>query len=518
MSLSIRARMILAMNVLVAAVGIAVGQAGIGVAAAQIERKLVHESAANAAELIGRRNWPLDSDALMAQVGQILGAEVAIGPLDATGAQITAASLSAGQRADFLAQVAQAGQVAQLSAQPAGQPGAQVADGPVPARVVLGGKGYRLGTGVIRRASPSMEPERRRLYLLVPEDRLQAARSQVAGRIALFTLAAVVVVTAAGLWLSTSLARPVRRLADRMDRLALEGVLGERPGAAAPAAGPPPGGSPIPAADRKAGGPPELARLMRSFDGLLSRLEAARRELDRSARLAALGQLAAAVAHELRNPLSGIKMNARVLADELASAGTADRSLELIIREIDRMDLYLNELLDLASASAPAAAGAPSRPGQEAGRRTEVEAVRLDGLADSVVALLEGQCRHAGVEVRRSYDPAAPAARAHGQRIRQVLLNLMLNALEAMPHGGTMTLSAGRGQGGTVRLDVADTGQGVQAPQGADIFEPFVTSKPGGTGLGLYISRRVVEGFGGRIGCDSSPAGSTFWFELPAAD
>lgn len=80
-----------------------------------------------------------------------------------------------------------------------------------------------------------------------------------------------------------------------------------------------------------------------------------------------------------------------------------------------------------------------------------------------------------------------------------------------------MALSVRRGGGEAVRFEVADAGRGVKVPGGADIFEPFVTTKPQGTGLGLYICRQAVEAFGGRIGYDSSPEGSTFWFELPGA-
>ena len=477
MQLSIRGRMILAMNVLVAAVGAAVGYAGIEVAGRQIERKLVHESARNAAALIGRKSWPLDSDHLMSQVAEILGAETASTPPEGGG--ILSSSLPADRRTEL------AGQLAGTAA-------------PDPPRAVrLGGKAYRVGTAVVQRASEDPARRQRRLYLLVPEHRVLAAQRQVAGRIALCTLAAVVVATVVGSWLSTSIARPVRHLADRMDHLA-RGNAGQ--------------GSPAEEAPSPSG-PAELVRLTRSFDELLARLAAARRELDRSARLATLGKLAGSVAHELRNPLSGIKMNARVLADEPARAGAADKSIELIIREIDRMDLYLEELLSLASApSAPAAAARQDEP-----EPPPAEPARLDELAEAVATLLAGRCEHAGVSVERRYAPGTPPALTDPGRVRQVILNLLLNALDAMPHGGRVVLATRGAEGGRVRLEVADTGQGVRVPAGADVFEPFVTTKPQGTGLGLYVCRQAIEALGGRVGYTSSNAGSAFWFELPAA-
>ncbi|MGB2822881.1 MAG: histidine kinase dimerization/phospho-acceptor domain-containing protein, partial [Phycisphaerae bacterium] len=327
MRLSIRARMLLAMNLLVAAVGVAVGYAGIEVATDQVEQKLVHESAENAARLIGRESLPLDSDALMTKVAQILGAETAASSLDAS--EVLASSLPDARRAEL------AGQLAGLSSEARDS-----------ARIVLAGESYRVGVAVVRRVSQTLEEHHRRFYLLVPERRVLAAQRQVARRIAVFTIAAVIIATAVAFWLSTSITRPVRELANRMDRLARgeEKVSGTFFALAPPAAGaateearPDEDGrageskrflTPFPAS--------ELVRLTHSFDELLRRLASARRQLERSARLATLGQLAGSVAHELRNPLSGIKMNARVLADELDRRGEADKSLELIVREIDR--------------------------------------------------------------------------------------------------------------------------------------------------------------------------------------
>ncbi|MCX5653890.1 MAG: ATP-binding protein, partial [Planctomycetota bacterium] len=241
---------------------------------------------------------------------------------------------------------------------------------------------------------------------------------------------------------------------------------------------------------------------------LLAHMEETRKKLARSARLATLGQLSASVAHEVRNPLSGITMNARVLADELARAGISDSSLDRIIREADRMNLYLEELLGMASGEAKS-----ETPHDLAA----LPLVRLDEVSESVLALVEGRCRHGGVAVRREWSAAVLRVRADELQIRQVILNLVLNALDAMPAGGTLTLATSGGASGALRLSVADTGKGVHVPEGADVFEPFVTTKSGGVGLGLYVCRRNVERHRGRIGYDSSDGGTTFWFELPAA-
>jgi signal transduction histidine kinase len=513
MALSIRSRMILAMNLLVAAVGSVVGYAGIEVATSQVAQRLVEESASNAAGLFSVQSLPLDSDALMSQSAKILGAQTASLPID--GGKIISSSLPPELRAQLQAQIAP--------------------DGATASTVVLASKRYRVGMATVRRvATTRAEQQQRRLLVLMPEEKVIEAQRQVAGRIALFTLLAILAATAVAFWLSTSIARPVRRLADRMDHLEARGGF---------AAYQPP-------KRRRAAGPSELVRLTRSFDELLARLAAARSQLDRSARLAGLGQLAASVAHELRNPLSGIKMNARVLADELGGAAQADKSLDHIIREIDRMDLYLQELLSLASDSArPGAAGAVGADQPEAA--PPIEPVNLGEQADSVLKLLAGRCEHAGVVVDTNYSPDAALALADSGRIRQVILNLALNALDAMPYGGKLSIAvmpapampadtaasattdatnaatdtaaadatdtAAGAAAPAVRLEITDTGPGVRAAEGVDIFEPFITTKPQGTGLGLYICRRIIENLHGHIGYRDGPHGATFWFELPKA-
>lgn len=522
MRLSIRIRMLVAMNLLVVAVGVVVGWVGIRVAGTEIERKLLDEPVSNAAGLVGQMNLPLTND-WMTRLQQILGAEVAAGPVHATTIVATSLEGEDPRRGELQRQLADAVESERGRQR---RPVTTQAAGPltVPDRITLGGKAYRLawaplpglwaqtgrpGDTVYRRAArPSGRPDgaagaqAMRLYLLVPAERVDAAKREVAGTIAWVTFAAVAAATLLGIWLSTSISRPVRRLARHMDRLA-----GQAAQADLPAGGPADVEEPTARQTIPRGAPPELVHLAESFDQLLQTLSEARERLAQSARLAALGKLSASVAHELRNPLSGLKMNARVLADELARAGVSDRSLELIIREIDRMDLYLQELLSLGAA-----------PGEaEAAEAGEPSACRLDELAESVVSLLEGRCEHAGVTVEKRFDPAGREVRAEAAQVRQVILNLMINALDAMPAGGRIELAAARGEGGAVRFSVRDTGPGVSVADEADIFEPFVTTKPAGAGLGLHVCRQIIARHGGRIGYDSTPQGSTFWFELPGA-
>ena len=482
--------MILATNALVAALGIAVGWLAIEAAGREIERKLLHEPVAGAARLVEAENLPPYSDSLMQRLGMLLGAETA-STLEAPQG-IVASSLPAGERRRLAAELARDDS---------------------PGRVVLGAETYRVVWAKLRPPAGDRGPGRygpMRLYLLVPEPRVIAAKEKVTGRIALVTVLAVVVATGVGSVIAATVSGPVRKLAARMDELAAEarGVAGAA-------------GAGLAGRAARYGGPAEVARLAESFDQLLARLAEARAELARSTRLAALGELSAAVAHELRNPLSGIRMNAQILGEELSRQGVADESLDLIIREADRMDLYVQELLALAADGHARQEPAPVPP-----QRVEAPIplhrdwgpLRLDELARSVAALLAGRCRHAGLTVETDFAPGGAWAAGSETQLRQVIMNLMINAIDAMPHGGAIRLRTSAGEGGTVRFSVTDSGGGVQAPPGADIFEPFVTTRARGAGLGLHICRKIVTRHAGRIGYDSTPQGATFWFDLPRPD
>jgi signal transduction histidine kinase len=470
--LSIRARLIVVMNVLVAAVGVTVGWVGVAVTERTVERRLVDGPARNAAELFETMRLPL-SDVMMERLGLLFDAHVAAGP--AGGPAVVATSLPS-YETHTLERYRRRG--------------------PLPRRFEMGGTAYVTAQAPL--PAPSAEGRRdgpHRLILLVEAEKVRAAQEAAASSIVWITLAAVAAATGLGLWLSGTIARPLRRLAGDMRRVAARA-----------------GETELPAASGESGrpAPRELADLSAAFDRLLGDLARARRQIARSTRLATLGQMSAAVAHELRNPLSGIRMNAQVLADELARAGRDDQALRRIIRETDRMELYLGELLTLAGGEGERGptceAGAPAAD------------VRLEPVAESVLAMLDARCRHAGVTVHCDWGEAVPPVRAGETPVRQVIVNLVLNALDATPAGGTVTLATRtRPDEGAVRFSVSDTGPGVQVPDGVDLFDPFVTTKSDGVGLGLYVCRRNVEACGGRIGYATGEDGTTFWFDLPVA-
>ncbi|MCE5279154.1 MAG: ATP-binding protein [Planctomycetaceae bacterium] len=474
MAISIRTRMIVTLNLLVLAVALAAGWGAVVVAQNAIEKRLLVDVADSTCRLLSSMNLPL-SDTLMNHLKQIYGADaVAVGH----GGAVLGSSLRP-QETSALQTLLRRGAPEQ---------------GPV----TLGADAYHLGTGRIERLRPDGKAEQARLYLLVPAEQLAAAKADAARRMAVATLPAIGAATLLAVTLSMTLTRPIRRLAAQMDRMA----------AAADNEAPLSGGrSSAAMSSGMAKGPAELVRLAESFDHLLERLRQARESLARSQRLATLGKLAASVVHEIRNPLSGIAMNVRVLQDELARHNIDDRSAALIRREIERLDLYIQELMGLATAQAQGPLDAKAL--------AALAPISLIEPADSVAELLQSRCGHAGIEVTRRYDTLAPAVRADSGHMRQVIMNLVLNAMAAMPAGGRLTLSLAK-SGRATRLSVIDTGQGVVAA-GQDIFDPFVSTRSDGAGLGLYVCRGIVIRYGGRIGYNPSPAGTgtEFWFELP---
>jgi C4-dicarboxylate-specific signal transduction histidine kinase len=211
----------------------------------------------------------------------------------------------------------------------------------------------------------------------------------------------------------------------------------------------------------------------------------ARESLVRTEKLATVGRLAAGVAHEVGNPLGAIAGYAEVARDRLrrGAAGEADDFLARIGAEARRIDTIVHDLLDFARPAEPALAPVAVRAAVEA-----------------AVRLARPQPRFRGVEVALDLPAALPPALADARRLEQVLLNLLLNAGDAMGGAGRLEIGA-RAEAGVVEIAVADRGPGIPAGDLPRIFDPFFTTKPpgAGTGLGLSICHRLVESFGGSI-------------------
>jgi signal transduction histidine kinase len=210
-------------------------------------------------------------------------------------------------------------------------------------------------------------------------------------------------------------------------------------------------------------------------------------QLRRADRLAAVGQLAASIAHEIRNPLAAISGSIQVLQEEMQPQGQARQLLDIILREADRLKLITGQFLDYSRPKTPL--------------RKECELVTC---LEETVLLLKQQER-AGAEVVVDFDPPElpVVVAADEDQLRQVFWNISLNAVQAMPDGGTLRIEVrdlpSDPEAPLVAVEFSDTGGGIRPEDLERIFEPFFTTKESGTGLGLSIARRVVEELGGRI-------------------
>jgi signal transduction histidine kinase len=244
----------------------------------------------------------------------------------------------------------------------------------------------------------------------------------------------------------------------------------------------------------------DLARKNRELAVVNNLLVEARRDLTSKERLAALGQLSGTIAHELGNPLNTMSGHIQLLARDPAAPAETRAGLEIVEREVKRMTAIIRRFLDSARALAP-----------------EPEDVDVAALVDEVVSLSIPVEVRSRVEVHQVVEPSASRVRADPALLRHVLGNLISNAVDAMPGGGDLTVSAGR-QNGMVSLAVSDTGVGMAPDERRRAFEPFYTTKPRGkgTGLGLAISREIANALRGRIEVESAPGrGSVFTLTFP---
>jgi signal transduction histidine kinase len=245
----------------------------------------------------------------------------------------------------------------------------------------------------------------------------------------------------------------------------------------------------------------QMQGLIQEISRTVEQLQQREHEILRAEQLAAVGQIAAGVAHELRNPLTAIKMLVQTGLEGQAPSGLAAEELTVIEQSIRRMEQYIQIFLDFA------------RPPRAERRRTDlVEVVRR------AVALVEGRARRQKVDVSMHVPDEPLPACLDPEQIQQVLVNVLINALDAQPRGGTIDVEVIRSDDrATVRI--IDCGPGLPPEIRERLFEPFVTSKPDGVGLGLSICKRLIEAHAGAMRIDNVPGGgAAVVFSLPAEE
>ena len=239
----------------------------------------------------------------------------------------------------------------------------------------------------------------------------------------------------------------------------------------------------------------EVERLSERIRQVVSTLQQRELEVLRAEQLAAVGQLAAGVAHEIRNPLTSIKMLVQAGQEQTERLNSDD--LGVIESEVRRMESSLQTFLDFARPPRPQRRPTPFPP-----------------LIEGVINLVRGRAERQKIAIHS--DVQSLTATVDGEQIRQVLVNLCLNALDAMPSGGELTVAIRAIPLYRVELEVTDTGAGIPRELLPRLFQPFVSTKDTGLGLGLVISRRIVEDHGGTIVAWNRPGcGARFVVNLP---
>lgn len=257
----------------------------------------------------------------------------------------------------------------------------------------------------------------------------------------------------------------------------------------------------------------ELDHLDRHVRDLIDRtyeinqdLEQSRKKLMQTEKLAALGQISAGVAHEIYNPLAAIKMLLFSLRKELDLDAQKTKDFDVITAEINRMERFVQNFLEF------------SRP-----HHPDKSRVNVEEILDQTLSLLASQLSNGKIEVDKDLSIPDLPVYADGEQLQQVLVNIILNAIQAMPGGGKLTIHAGMNDSVTkpdqlFQISIHDTGKGIAPEILKTIFDPFVTTRSKGFGLGLSIAYQIIKNHGGWIEAINNPGpgrGATFKINLP---
>jgi signal transduction histidine kinase len=257
----------------------------------------------------------------------------------------------------------------------------------------------------------------------------------------------------------------------------------------------------------------EIGSLATAFDQMAERLMQREKELKesqntlrRADRLSSLGLLTAGLAHEIRNPLVAIRTFTQLLPERYNDAEFREGFQGLALKEVDRICGLINDLLSFAR---------PSRP--------NVAEENMNDVVDGIARILETEAKEKGVEITKDFAPNLPKVWIDREQLKQVFMNLIFNAIQAMKEGGSIFISTrvtsrndAEHSGQFVQVEIRDTGIGIPPENLDHIFDPFFTSKDEGNGLGLSISHQIVQEHGGYVTVESKvDVGTTFFINLP---
>jgi signal transduction histidine kinase len=228
------------------------------------------------------------------------------------------------------------------------------------------------------------------------------------------------------------------------------------------------------------------------------RIIAIEEQLRRSEKLSTLGEMAAVLAHEIRNPLGSIRGTAEILRDDFQPGTPKHEFIEIQIKETERLNHVVEDFLRLARQQ-------PINL-RDCSIREELE---------TIVTLVARDAQDRGISLRLEPNAESAVVRADGEKLRQAFLNIVLNALQATPSGGNVSISFDSRESG-LEVRIRDSGTGITQDNMQRIFEPFFTTKPDGTGLGLAVTRKIIEAHGGTLTVESEIGkGTTVMVKLP---
>jgi two-component system NtrC family sensor kinase len=246
----------------------------------------------------------------------------------------------------------------------------------------------------------------------------------------------------------------------------------------------------------------EFISLFHAFNRMIKELEEHQEELLQSRKIAAIGTLTSGIAHELNNPINNIVLTAEALKEDFGEIDEAEAQgfIHDIIVQAERASDIVKGLLDFSRSERP-----------------ELEPISITAVIDDTLKLVRNQLMLSGIQVEKEITPGVPPISGDRKSLQQVFLNLFINAIQAMPDGGQLTIRV-RGDHGQLHVDVKDSGQGIDPAHLPHIFDPFYTTKEvgRGTGLGLSVTYGIIEKHGGHIEAHSKKGeGALFSIVLP---
>ncbi len=246
----------------------------------------------------------------------------------------------------------------------------------------------------------------------------------------------------------------------------------------------------------------ECAELVYAINKMLNSLDCKHHQLIQSEKMAALGKVTAAIAHEINNPLNNILLSADLLLEEISVPGHTEEVLKDIVTQTVRARKIVRHLLDF------------SRSGKSGGNAR----VNLKKLIEETLTMLRQQLKMSHIKVKKELEDADFYVEGNPTQLQQVLVNIILNGIEAMSAGGTLAITLRREEGSKAVIEIGDTGPGIPSEVVDLIFDPFYTTKLKGTGLGLSVSYGIVKDHDGEIRLESEAGkGATFYIILPLA-